>query len=254
MRSRHSTTPSTLPSISACAVVHRSASHSKLNYFESSGTRAHSRGRATRRALRVCVWRDDSCTYSKWRTLKRFLARHKLPILSGNEQAIRKHIKLLGDEYEFDTSEGGVPFARLTDLPSALESFVERYARAGHLKRRLGMTTDDLRVSVLIDKGKGTTKCFVSVWDVDYSASPYHTLFVGLYHDDDSRESLESVFGPPLAQLQMIASNINWPHSYGAGANLSNTDAATAFLDHVEVKRDRSIGTNGVRLTSECRF
>jgi len=185
----------------------------------------------------------ERCTYAKWRALKRFLAEHGLPILSGDEKAIRARIKALASDYEFALTEDGVAFGRLVDLPRSLRAFVERYARAGQLTRRLGMVTDELRVSVLMDKGGSTTKCFVTVWDVDHSSSPYHTLFVGAFYGDESRETIDSVFGPPLAALQSIARRIDWPHTYGDAANRSNTDAAGEFVRHPAVQLDRARGT-----------
>ena len=77
--------------------------------------------------------------------------------------------------------ETGTTDIRCTDIVAELEEFVCEKAMAKLLTRRVGMTNDALRVTVMIDKGGGYTKAFISVWDVNQGSSPTNSVFMGMF-------------------------------------------------------------------------
>ena len=134
-------------------------------------------------------------TYKNWRDLKAFLVKKGSKLLAGDEQRIRSLIKLLSDSYESGETAAGVVYYRAVNIVQLLERFVAVQARKSRLTRRIGVTHDRLRVSVLIDKGGGSTKCLLNVWDVDVGASPHHSVLLGVFVGDDIIGSLRTVFG-----------------------------------------------------------
>jgi len=80
--------------------------------------------------------------------------------------------------YEAGTTASGIPYFRCTDIVAELEEFVREKAIARLLTRRIGVTNDALRVTVLIDKGGGYTKAFITVWDVENGMSPTNAVFM----------------------------------------------------------------------------
>lgn len=180
----------------------------------------------------------------KWRNLKSFLLSHGVKALAGNEQILRQEMKEIADRYESGTVNG-ISYYRCTDIVSELAEFVREKAIAGQLTRRIGVTTDALRVTVMMDKGGGYTKAFISVWDVEQSLSPTNAVFMGFYSGGDDRESVYAVFGEALRSLEIAAAGINWPYQYGSTAPVTNDESVRGFNNHPAVQHDRKQCTFG---------
>ena len=101
------------------------------------------------------------------------------------------------------------------------------------------MTTDALRVTVMMDKGGGYTKAFISVWDVEQGLSPTNAVFMGFYRGADDHNSVYAVFGEALRSLEIAATGINWPYQYGSAAPVTNDESVRAFTNHPAVQHDR---------------
>jgi len=124
-----------------------------------------------------------------------------------------------------------------------LEEFVSEKAMARLLTRRVGVTNDALRITVMIDKGGGYTKAFISVWDVENGLSPTNSVFMGMYAGEDNHDSVYAVFGDALRSLEIAAASINWPYTYdGDSKGKTNDESVKAFFAHPSVKADHETG------------
>lgn len=180
----------------------------------------------------------------KWRNLKSFLRSRGIHALAGNEKMLRTETDGIAARYDGGTTPGGLHYYRCTDIVAELEECVREHAKAGRLTRRIGVTDDALRVTVLVDKGGRYTKGFVTVWDVDAGQSPTNSVFMGLYEGGDDRDSVLAVFGPAIRALEAAsAAGINWPYQYGAALPATNDASVRAFYAHPLVKADRSRST-----------
>ena len=175
----------------------------------------------------------------KWRNFNSYLLSHGIKALAGNDKILRTGINGNSTRYEAGTTDSGIPFFRCTDIVAELEELVADNAKAGRLNRRLGVTNDALRVTVMMDKGGGYTKAFITVWDVDQGLSPLNSVFMGWYQGQDNHDSVYAVFGDALGSLEIAAAGINWPYQYTSAAPVTNDESVRAFLNHPAVQRDR---------------
>jgi Protein of unknown function (DUF1280) len=149
----------------------------------------------------------------------------------------------MAKRYESGTTDNGITFVRCTDIVAELEEFVSEKAMARLLTRRVGVTNDALRVTVMIDKGGGYTKAFISVWDVENGLSPTNAVFMGMFAGKDDRDSVYAVFGDALKSLEIAAAGINWRYTYDADSDgMTNDESVKAFFDHPAVKADHETG------------
>ena len=149
----------------------------------------------------------------------------------------------MAKRYETGTTDSGITYVRCTDIVAELEEFVCEKAMAKLLTRRVGMTNDALRVTVMIDKGGGYTKAFISVWDVNQGSSPTNSVFMGMFTGKDNRDSVYAVFGDALKSLEIAAAGINWRYTYdGDSDGMTNDESVKAFYSHQAVKADRAKG------------
>ena len=182
----------------------------------------------------------------KWRKVKSYLLSHGIKALAGNERFLREEIDELAKRYEagtvstVGTAAKVIPYFRCTDIVAELEEFVREKAIARLLTRRIGVTNDALRVTVLIDKGGGYTKAFITVWDVENGMSPTNAVFLGMYEGKDDHDAVFAVFGDALRALETAAAGINWPYQYGDEKAVTNDQSVKAFFNHPAVKRDRA--------------
>ncbi len=174
----------------------------------------------------------------KWRRVKSYLLSHGIQALAGNERFLRKEIDEMAARYEAGTTATGIHYFRCTDIVAELEEFVREKAIARLLTRRIGVTNDALRVTVLIDKGGGYTKAFITVWDVENGMSPTNAVFLCMYEGKDHHDSVYAVFGDALRSLEIAAAGINWPYQYGDEKAVTNDESVTAFFNHPAVKQD----------------
>jgi hypothetical protein len=155
--------------------------------------------------------------------------------LVGSEQVMRDQLEDDAARYQAGTVNG-ITYCRCEDIVTELKEFVKECALAGQLTRRLGATDDALRVTVSIDKGGSSTKAFITVWDADQSLSPLRAVLMGVYAGTDDRQSIKSVFGPAIAQVERAAANIDWPYQYNSTNSSSNnrtdSDSAQHFAAH----------------------
>ena len=149
----------------------------------------------------------------------------------------------MAKRYEAGTTDSGITYVRCTDIVAELEEFVNEKATAQLLTRRVGMTNDELRITVMIDKGGGYTKAFITVWDVEQGMSPTSSVFMGMYAGDDNHDSVFTVFGNALKSLEIAAAGINWQYTYdGDGKGKTNDESVKAFFAHPSVKADHETG------------
>ena len=175
----------------------------------------------------------------KWRNFNSYLLSHGIKALAGNDAILRTGIDGNSTRYEAGTTDSGIPFFRCSDIVAELEEFVADKAKAGRLTRRVGVTNDALRVTVMLDKGGGYTKAFISVWDVDQGLSLLHAVFMGWYQGQDNHDSVYAVFRDQLQSLEIAAAGINWPYQYTGAAPVTNDESVRAFFNHPAVKRDK---------------
>jgi hypothetical protein len=175
----------------------------------------------------------------KWRNLKSFLLAHGIRALAGNEKILRAEVDGIAGRYEAGTTSSGIHYFRCTDIVAELEEFVREHAIAGRLTRRVGVTNDALRVTVMVDKGERYTKAFISVWDAAEGVSPTNAVFMGFYEGEDDHDSTFAVFGDALRSLEIAAAGINWPYQYGVATPATNDASVRAFVEHPLVIRDR---------------
>jgi len=179
----------------------------------------------------------------KWRNLKSYLLNKGIKALAGNEKFLRDEINEMAKRYETGTTDSGITYIRCADIVAELEEFVREKAKARLLTRRVGMTNDALRVTVMIDKGGGYTKAFISVWDVEQGLSPTNAVFLGMYAGEDNHDSVYAVFGDALRSLEIAAAGINWQYTYdGDGKGKTNDESLRAFFNHLSVKADHETG------------
>jgi hypothetical protein len=187
----------------------------------------------------VCV----QCRISgvKWRNIKSYLLSKGIKALAGNEKSLREEIDEMAKRYEAGTTAGGITYFRCMDIVAELKEFVREKAMARLLARRVGVANDALRVTVMVDKGGGYTKAFISVWDVEQGLSPTNAVFLGFYSGKDDHDSVYAVFGDALHALEIAAAGINWRYTYD-GDGRTNDESVKAFFNHPSVQADRSTG------------
>lgn len=174
-----------------------------------------------------CVCRaEGSIPTVRLRSVKSFLRSIGVKLLVGSEQVMRDQMEGDAARYQVGTVNG-ITYCRCEDIVTELKEFVKECALAGQLKRRLGAPDDALRVTVSIDKGGSYTKAFITVWDADQSQSPLRAVLLGVYSGTDDRQSIKSVFGPAMAQLERAAPNIDWPYQYPNSTNNSSSSNST---------------------------
>ena len=140
-----------------------------------------------------------SCSWTNIRLIKTFFDHCGCKQFSVSEKRIRAALSTESDRYEAGTVSidgRSVHFVRCIDAACELRMALQRHAYAGKLIQH---NSDELRVTVIGDKGGEYTKLVLSIWDVVDNQSPHNAVFIGMYEGDEEHAIISDVFGPKLS-------------------------------------------------------
>jgi hypothetical protein len=169
------------------------------------------------RLVAVC-----SLTYKDLRVLKRAFTSFGSKLLAGNEQALRDNLRARSSRYESGWC-GTTPFIRCVDVCGQLCEFLRGHAVGGSLKQRAAVSSDELRVTILGDKGGAYTKFLLTIWDVNEAQSPHNAVLLAMYKGDEDRDLIRTILTPVLEQLDKIdLGSVNPPVMPSHGVSAEN--------------------------------
>ena len=156
---------------------------------------------------------DASVTWKDLRVLKSFFHSKGNGTLSVSEKAVRQRCKEIDKQsvlYESgtikidETSDSSVSFIRCVDVSQLFAIVLNERSAANQLHKRLNICNDDLRITVIGDKGGKQMKIGAVIWDVVESQSPYRSILLGMYEGADDYSALDRMFANVFHQLSEL--------------------------------------------------
>jgi len=132
-----------------------------------------------------------------------------------------------------DDAGGDVAYVRCTNVKQQLLTALNAHRDNGQLHQFGRLSGNELRATVLGDKGGAYTKLLLTVWDVVDSQSPKNSVLLGMYRGDESYSVIHSAFGPVFDQLAALTTDTTLnllPSATTASAPVSREQSTRAAI------------------------
>ena len=154
----------------------------------------------------VCL-AADRMTWLMLRKLKTFFDQKHSLLLSVGEQKLREVMQRDAARYEtgtFDKNGVEIAILRCVFVFVFLLVSMRAHSARGQLVQRAAICNNELRATVVGDKGGAYTKLLLVVWDVVDCQSPKNTVLLGMYRGDEHYTAIDRAFGPVFEQLHAL--------------------------------------------------